>query len=304
MRRIGNVDSKATAKVLGWYLASRSIAARVEEEQDKSWSVWVMFDDDLPRAREEFDAFQANPADPRFAEGAREAEKAGSVEAKAGTRTRHKVIDARMAISRANVMRHGPVTYSLVALSILAYLVATLTAGENALIVFVREGCGELGPLFISETNQGFLTEVLHGQVWRLFTPMFLHFGLLHIVFNMLWLRDLGGLVEHRHGSKYLLVFVLAASFASNLLQYFIAGPSFGGMSGVVYGLLGYVWLRGRLDFNVGYRLNQSTVTMMLVWFVLCWTGALGPIANWAHAGGLAIGALVGWAEAKFRPTR
>jgi GlpG protein len=71
------------------------------------------------------------------------------------------------------------------------------------------------------------------------------------------------------------------------------ASPLFGGMSGVVYGLLGYVWGQGFGRSDLGFSLNRSTVVMMLVWYALCWTGLLGPIANWAHTAGLIVG--VGW---------
>ena len=46
----------------------------------------------------------------------------------------------------------------------------------------------------------------------------------------------------------------------------------------------------GRFNPAFGLALHKSTVTMMLVWYALCWTGMLGPIANWAHTAGLAMG--------------
>jgi GlpG protein len=139
-----------------------------------------------------------------------------------------------------------------------------------------------------------FLPEVFHGQIWRLVTPILMHGSILHILFNMFWLRDLGTLLETRHGSYRFLLLVLATGIGSNLLQYAIAGPNFLGMSGVVYGLLGYIWVQGKLNPAFGFELNSQTVMIMAAWLVLGFTGMLGPIANWAHLGGLIMGAGIG----------
>ncbi|MEO6035113.1 MAG: rhomboid family intramembrane serine protease, partial [Verrucomicrobiota bacterium] len=155
------------------------------------------------------------------------------------------------------------------------------------------------------------LPEIFHGQVWRLFTPMFIHFGFVHIFFNMLWLRDLGSMIESRESSSRLIFLVLLAAGGSNFAQYAITipafpalsggSPSFGGMSGVIYGLLGYIWVRGKLDPASGLILQKFTVTMMLAWLVLCMTGLLGSIANLAHFFGLLIGMGCGFVASQFR---
>jgi len=146
-----------------------------------------------------------------------------------------------------------------------------------------------VAPLLISNYLTG-LPEISQGQWWRLITPIFLHFGVLHLVFNLLWLWDLGDMLERILGSRWLLLFVAVVGVSSNLAQYSYAGPLFGGMSGVVYGLLGYLWLRGFLDPNFPLRPNKAIVYLMLGWFVLGWTGLLGPIANMTHSIGLAAG--------------
>ncbi len=179
---------------------------------------------------------------------------------------------------------YSAVTLALIAISALVALISQLGSSQAA-----------LNWLFISDPAHAGFQDILSGQVWRLITPIFIHFGLLHFIFNMMWVWDLGKLIDARKGSGFYLLFVLLAGVLSNIAQYLLGNsPFFGGMSGVVYGLFGYVWIRRRSDASFALGLHKTTVNMMLAWFVLCWTGLLGPIANWAHTVGLLAGAL--WA--------
>lgn len=152
-----------------------------------------------------------------------------------------------------------------------------------------------LYPFFITAYIGHGLSEIMSGEVWRLITPIFVHFGIIHILFNMLWLYDLGSAVEQSRGSPHLGMLVGVIAVLSNLSQFFWAGPLFGGMSGVVYGLLAYVWIQGRLNPRSGLALHPQVALMMLVWFVLCWSGLIGSIANMAHTIGLVCGLVLGW---------
>ena len=138
------------------------------------------------------------------------------------------------------------------------------------------------------------------GQVWRLVTPIFLHFGILHLVFNMFWLLDLGSMIETRRGSFFLLVMALVTAAASNVAQYYLGhlgapNPLFGGMSGVNYVLFGYAWMQGKFQPHRGIGLAPQTITVMLFWLVLCMTGLVGPVANVAHVVGLIGGVAFGY---------
>jgi len=178
--------------------------------------------------------------------------------------------------------RYNRVTATLIALSIIVAVFSKL--GRDFQFLHV---------LFISEYRQG-LPEILSGQLWRLITPIIIHFGIMHIVFNLLWLYQLGSAVEQRQHSDRMFTLVIIISVLSNLAQYMWSGPIFGGMSGVVYGLLGYVWAQGKYNPRAGIGLNQSTTAMMLVWFVVCWLGLVGNIANMAHTIGLVCGVILG----------
>lgn len=145
------------------------------------------------------------------------------------------------------------------------------------------------------------LAETLdQGQWWRLVSPMLLHFGVLHLAMNSLWYWELGKRIELRQGPWMLLGLTLLYSLVSNLAQHYTSGPSlFGGLSGVLYGLLGHVWLFQWLAPNRYFNLPKGVLVMMLIWLVVCLTGVvgslgLGQIANAAHVGGLLIGCLTG----------
>ncbi len=190
------------------------------------------------------------------------------------------------------IIQFVPVTISLIAISAAVAFMSGLGASMDA-----------LQPLLISHISHRGLTDVASGQVWRLVTPIFIHFGLLHFIFNMMWVWDLGKLIETKKGPGFYLGFILLVGAASNLAQYLLTHSAlFGGMSGVVYGLFAYVWIRGRFDPTFDAGLHKTTVNMMLAWFVLCWTGLLGPIANWAHTASLLAGAV--WAYIESRSAR
>jgi GlpG protein len=80
-----------------------------------------------------------------------------------------------------------------------------------------------------------------------------------------------------------------------------IGGPFFGGMSGVVYGLVGYVWMKGKYDPAAGLFLHPWTVIMVILWFFVCLTGYVGTIANAAHAAGLVLGVAWGYLSSSRR---
>lgn len=198
------------------------------------------------------------------------------------------------------IVKQAPVSAVLIVASIAVAVASGL--GENRDVLTWLTFADLRG--FDGTIASGF-SAIERGEVWRLITPIFIHFGLMHIVFNMLWMKDLGPLIERRWSSRTLLTLVLVSAVLSNVAQFLVnwdfkngvhyANALSGGMSGVVYALLGYVWIRGRLDPMAGIRLPPSVVMMMLGWLVLCMTGILGHIGNSAHAMGLLVGVVWAW---------
>jgi GlpG protein len=135
--------------------------------------------------------------------------------------------------------------------------------------------------------------KIMHGEVWRIFTPVLLHMSFFHILFNMLWFKDLGYALEFSFGKNFLIKFIFITALISNLFQFLTHGPSFGGMSGVLYGMLGFIWVHKKLTPNFEYALPKTDIYLMIFWFFLCLSGVLEMIANMAHAGGIVCGILI-----------
>lgn len=137
-------------------------------------------------------------------------------------------------------------------------------------------------------------------QWWRPITPAFIHFSVEHLVFNLIWWGWLGSQIETRLSSSWLLVLLLVLALSSNTAQYFVSGWQFGGMSGVVYGLTGYVWWMQWLQPSHGLSIPKALVGLSLVWMVLGFADLLWiDMANTAHLAGLVAGCGVAFCHAR-----
>ena len=149
------------------------------------------------------------------------------------------------------------------------------------------------GTLSIASFNQTFLLE---NQWWRLISPIFIHFSFAHLAFNCLWVYVLGEKIEKIDGKLTFIIIILISSICSNSLQYFWSGSSlFGGLSGVIYGLLGFCMILEMESTYQRYELPPALYLFMIVWLALGFIGILdlfgfGRVANFAHLGGLVSG--------------
>jgi GlpG protein len=279
MRLIGHLKSEASAKTFGGYLSSLEIRNMVEPDAE-GWAVWIYSEDQIEKGSQALTAYLQNPSDRSFQKGA---ETAAASEQK--QRREEAVFAKRVRTSDQIWKRSGaaPLTIFLIAASV----AVTLYDGLNGSLPNVRW-------LLISEGGGGFLPEVLSGQVWRLITPIFIHFGPTHLIFNMLVLFDMGRIIELAQGTKRVALLVLIIGIGSNLGQYIFGTPYFGGMSGVLYGMVGYIWLRSQCDPTSGLMISSMTLVMMLAWFFLCLFDIIPGVANGTHAVGLVMGMIWG----------
>ena len=188
--------------------------------------------------------------------------------------------------------RVAPVTLGLIFLSICGFLLFYLPTP------LAWTGYFTFTPFDVVDNQLSFST--MDGQYWRLVTPVFLHLGWLHIVFNCLWLWELGAKVEREMNHVNMLLLFLVTAIVSNASQFNFGGPSmFGGMSGVVYGLLGFSWVAPFLQPRWDIQPSAPLMLFMVGWLLACMMGladvlGFGAIANVAHLGGLLCGALLG----------
>jgi GlpG protein len=287
MRLIGHLTDEKAARTFADFLYVRKIESHVEFEKADGWAVWINDEDKIEEAAGLLAAFRLNPGDPKYQAKAKGAAELRTQAEKSEAAFRKKLRDQRHLFRPLGSYGFGPVTFVLIAISVTVFILSGL--GKNLQPI---RGLLIMDPTAGNLLGQG-LPEIRHGQLWRLVTPIFIHFSLLHIFFNMWWLRDLGSMIEARQSSWILAALVLVFAVGSNLAQFKFAGPMFGGMSGVVYGLLGYIWMRGKFDPGSGLYLHPSTVTMMIIWFFVCFTPIMPHVANAAHAAGLVMG--IGW---------
>lgn len=307
MRQIGSVGTRSEAQRLAAYLLTRGIKSQVDPDGDQ-FAVWVFDEDQLPAAREDFAKFKADPNLPEFI-AAEDAASKFLDEQLQKRRNQPQIIDVRERWRRPSPASQ-PVTMLLLGISIGVTIWTNFggaggperpSARVQAFIDNLK--IASFQPTRTEVRAQG-LSQIREGEVWRLFTPMFLHFSLPHILFNMMWLYELGMMIEFRRGSGRFLVLVLLLAALSNLCQYYwglsrmsqsgMAPMEFGGMSGVIYGLMGYVWVKSRYYPLLAMRLSPNTVLFAVIFLVLCMLDFMGPIANAAHVSGLIAGLILG----------
>lgn len=281
MRQIGTTKDVNLAEKFADVLRAEGIACSVDQDA-QGFRIWVQDDDKVPAAKEEFERFLSDPNHERFQDA----------DIRAAARLREDL--QRQRASRGKVIRMAdrwdrpaaqncPLTFVLIAVSIAVAVFTRLDPQPGA--------DARIDLLWVS-TN-GTFDAIRNGEFWRSITPIFLHFGPLHLLFNLFWMRDLGFLIESRVGTFKYLLMTLVIACLSNLFQFMFSGPWFGGLSGLIYGLFGYIWIRGRFEPNTGFDLQSQAVFSMLLWFFLCLFEIIPHVANWAHGVGLVTGMVI-----------
>ncbi len=264
------------AQALVDYLATLGIPCELTQSE-LGVSVWLADERRLAQAQQEVKRFLSEPNHPRYMEASWQSGHA----------------DARIDYSKGMT---DPVTDFLHQAGPL-----TLVVIIACLAIYALDAIGL--PIFDELAFHPTLAQFTDWQAWRYVTPAFIHFSVLHLVFNLLWWWYLGGQIEQRLGSGKLFILLIVGAALPNIAEFFASGPRFGGLSGVVYALLGYSWLRARLQPDCGLAMPPALMGFILVWLVLGFLDMLGtPTANMAHLVGLLVGLAQGWLDRHHRP--
>ena len=307
MRQLGTLPTETEAQQFADYMFTQDIRVNVDADGD-SWAIWVYDEDKIPAAKAELEAFRENPSAEKYAAAGSQAATLREKEIKQHRAAKKRVVRATDHWSRPFIER-CPLTVTLIALSVAAVMVTTY---PNDLWNFggrIEPWRTRLSLAPIREADRpGYaliprntFEAVFQGEIWRLITPIFLHGGPFHLLFNMMWLKDLGGVVETRRGRWKYLALVLVIAAISNAAQGIASGPNFLGMSGVVFGLFGYVWMQARYVPESGFFMPPNLVMLMIFFMFVCYTGVIGPIANTAHTVGLLVGMIAGYSPKLWR---
>ncbi|MBD2800134.1 rhomboid family intramembrane serine protease GlpG [Xenorhabdus sp. M] len=166
----------------------------------------------------------------------------------------------------------GPMTITVLALCILVYLGMNIIGGEQIM-------------LWLAWPNS---TQYL--ELWRWVSYALMHFSLTHILFNLVLWWYLGSQVERNINTGKLFEITIVSAFFSGWAQSLYSASHFGGLSGVIYALLGYVWLTGEISSHRGISAPRGliVITAILLFFSSPSHGSA------AHISGLIIGLLMG----------
>ena len=149
-------------------------------------------------------------------------------------------------------------------------------------LTMIRYGSG------YSPLTLGFL------EVWRLVTPVFLHGGIIHFIFNSRALVQLGPLVEEEYGTERLASIYLVCGIAGSAASQILRSTHTVGASGAICGLLGLLLVHGyRVGGSYGERLRSTILQNILIMAVLSFVIPQIDFLN--HLGGLAAGAALGY---------
>jgi len=330
MRKIGALPNRQQAEQFCDYLLTRQIPTNAEplDVGTEEVELWVRDEDRLEEAVAALEQFRADPQHPRF-QVQEEAKKIRDAQVKAIRR--HRKLQRKTPAGGAAIyFADRPIrcTIGIIVISTLVSLTTQFERGSaldrKVLINASRDRLpvAEVQPSeqlsarvfrtlsFVNIYDYAFsqldasarpdpLASIRRGEIWRVITPMFLHAGPMHLLFNMMLFYFLGGAIERLQGFRFMLALTLGCQVVAALVQALMpealgGTPNAIGASGAGFGLFGYLWIRPFVVPSFPLRMPTINIVYILGFMILCmfpWFPV--PIANGAHVGGLVAGVAV-----------
>ncbi|MGI9519327.1 MAG: rhomboid family intramembrane serine protease [Pirellulaceae bacterium] len=322
MRLIGHLDSKTHAERFSAFLMTHGISSHCEQE-DGRWELWIRDEDQIDKATKHLEEFRNSPDAAEYRAAVDEAHRIARQQEKKLQEVRANQMQMNERWN-APITKAAPLTIAMIVICVIVSLItnfgdsisgdtfqalslASLTQ-QQAVDLVGTEGLDR----FNTRLRMGSLTG---GEVWRAITPAFIHFGVFHLLFNMYWLVVFGRQVESRYGALWMAILVALIAIPSNISGALVPehldgipienlgnhwSIIMGGMSGVIYGLFGYVWMKMVFDPKSGMFVSPITIAVLLIWMLICmapdFTEMTGMnVANWAHGMGLVVGLMIGY---------
>ena len=325
MRLLGVTEGQKKVGNFAAWLLTQEIETKVETTDDGKVEVWVKEEDHFKSALSQYEEFLKNPDDSKYSSAVDQANQILREQEKKRRETQKK----QMKVPRSSGGMGTPTGPMTKTVMILCLLVAILTnfnqdktqleQGANRALQFAavdQPYSLELVETYLEDRDALSLrlASIQRGEIWRLVTPSFIHYGIFHFLFNMLWFLQFGRMIEGRYGTVWMAILVVAIAILSNFAQgvaperlggsapYFPSGiliSNFGGLSGVVFGLFGFIVIKQYSDSRSGFFLPQLTVVLLLGYMVFCMLPVAAPlvgsIANWCHVIGFITGAVMAY---------
>lgn len=326
MRQLVTLDNGQQAQRLAAYLVTQGISA-VAEEDPPGWTVWVKEEDQLAAASGELKAFEANPNDPRYLAAEQKAESLRREARQRHQQKQRNTIEMRDRWSRSAMSGPRPLTITVIVLcALISFLTdfrdnpirQPLNPVMSALLFLnpthlyrtdldAKGASGESAENLSSDSLAFRFTDIRQGQVWRIITPAFVHYGIMHLVMNMWTMWILGSPIERRYGTAWygILIILLAipSTVSGSIAPLAWGGSPFGaGFSGVLFGFVGYMWVRAQFEPASGFYMPPSTLVFIGIYMIFGLTTLDEQffnvrLDNWAHGVGLVTGVAIGYVQ-------
>ena len=321
MRKLHTFEQELDANRFTAVLTVNQVEAQVLRSNDNQWDLWIIDEDALSQAGKLLGEYQSNPDSPQIQMALAKAKKIQQQlkQEKAERIKQAKKIEVRTQFRdphhmMAAMQRKDTLTRKIILLCAIVF---------GASLVFQSQDGSQEN--FVRNALEAQFQQISQGQIWRLITPVFVHgtgqeflFDFLHIFFNMYWMYWLGTRLEIQFGLKTYLGLFLIAGVASILVPLLtpetgllgirgLGGGSVVGMSGVVYGVIGFGWCKMKMKPSVGMRITPFVLMFSIGWMLFGIVSASSSqgvgynssISHLAHLVGLLTGAMYAFVHTK-----